>query len=842
MITSLILIKCLECFMCQKKKIGLLFVAAPLFFVSWASAESSTSTSPSDFWLPHSGRVLASGAAASDVRTIGGDAMLPVYGNHDRFLFADLMGDYGSDDTWLVSPGAGYRQIVDNQIIGGYFFGDYERTSMGANFWVLSPGVEWMNTHWDAHVNGYFPTETEKQAGDSVFLSTQGDSSQVLFETGTHNQYDQLVTPYAVIGNGVDAEIGYSFSELNGLRSRVYLGGYYYAPPSSDSVENIAGVTAGFEQPISKNLKVSLFNSYDQVSSYTVGVSLTATFGQDSTVFSNNIQDRLLDPVERHVGIIDTGAGTYDQQRLDDNGMALQYDNVYFIEPSTLPGSMYESPEIENTESTDIGTYGDAAPLTQETLDTINEQSPDGARIYIQGGSDANYYVNSSTADQSTDLAPNNELGLYVYDGQDFYGTSPDYTTAASSDEQPIIYVDGANNYNGFIVTESGENTFSDLTITEYTTSNTSGYPNTISGIVAYNETDDDLTLNIINTHITGMDSYGVYAVNDNGGTFTINTDNSAFNDNGVLNEGGSVAQNGAGMIALNNSGTMIINAINSQFNDNGVANADGSSLNGFASGLVLLNDNGGSLTLNTTSSQFNNNGVVNADNGLVSSVASGVLAINNEGSLTINAINSQFNGNGSVTGDNSSSDSAGILAENFNGSLNINAESSQFNDNGVVTGNNSSIDGNAAGIDAQNNQTGTLTINATNSQFNNNGVASGSGSKVDGHAAGLYVVNESSGTSLVTATNSMFNGNGIGTITQGFGSGIYLDNAGSSTGTMSILSLNGSSFDNNGQYGIYAEGSANSQTSVVLTGTSFSGNGTDNTNEGSSINVNWGD
>jgi hypothetical protein len=38
-----------------------------------------------------------------------------------------------------------------------------------------------------------------------------GNYSNVVFQAGTHNQYDQLVLPFAVIGNGVDVEVGCNF-------------------------------------------------------------------------------------------------------------------------------------------------------------------------------------------------------------------------------------------------------------------------------------------------------------------------------------------------------------------------------------------------------------------------------------------------------------------------------------------------------------------------------------------------------------------------------------------------------------------------------------------------------
>jgi hypothetical protein len=590
--------------------------------------------------------------------------MLPIYGNQEGFAFADFMGDYGSDDTYLVSPGGGYRQILNNQIIGGYFFADYEKTSLGQNFWVLSPGVEWMNAHWDAHINGYFPTETSEKTGSADFLNTFGDSSGVFFETGTHNQYDELVAPYAVIGNGVDAEIAYSFAELSGLRSRVYLGGYYYTPPSSYNVDNITGITAGFEQPISKNLNISLFNSYDNVSNYTIGVALTATFGQDSTVFSNNIHDRLLDPVQRHVGIIDTGAGTYDQQSLESVGTGLQYGNVYFIAP-TAEGSA-------------DGTYGNAAPLDQTTLNSIDAESPDDSNIYIQGGSDATYIVDSTTATGDPFYG---YYGLQVYNGQNFYGRTADYTASADSNEQPIISVDGVDDCYGFIVTE-GESTFSDLSITQEASGDG-------VGIFAINVTDDDVIVTTNHVNAYGL-AGGIEALNvTNTGSITMNLLNSTFNENSLY---GFAGENDT------STGTLTINARNSQFNSNA------------EDGFTILNlNNTGSVMINISDSEFNNNAEIGAV----------VENLNNEGGITVNVSGSEFNHNGNN----------GLSSINTGtGTSTISATSSEFYNN------------TSAGLSVSNMGTGTLdVISLVGSSFSN---PLGYHIEARGSATGTTIVN----------------------------------------------------------------------------------------------------
>ncbi len=739
----------------QKKYAPILTVGFLTSFIAIKALANTESTTAS--WLPKTGRVLASGAVASDVKTLGGDGMLPVYGHADNFAYADFMGDYGTDDTYLISPGLGYRTVLNNQIVGGYFFGDYERTSLGANFWVLSPGIEWMNTHWDAHVNGYFPTETQEQTGNTVFQSTIGNYDSVAFVEGTHDQYDMLVAPYAVIGNGIDAEVGYGFAELSGLRSRVYVGGYYYGATNSyEDLKDITGVTAGFEQPISKNLSLSLFNSYDNVNDYVVGVSLTATFGQDSTVFSNNINDRLLDPVERHVGIINTGAGNYDQRGYEDAGMALQYNDVYFMEPT-------ENVDLMATTSTTTpdGTYGNPMQLTQDSLDQINTESADGAHIYLQGGENAVYQVNASTAtgEGVTDNEGSIYTGLEVYDGQDFYGKTADYTGLATGSDIPEIQADGANGYSGFI-TQGGENTFNSLSITEYSTSNTNVSPTSNAGIVAINNGDNNLTLNIDGIDITGMDAYGLYVENNDAGTMNINANAAQFNGNGIYNsDSGSANAYGFGMYAENNStGTMNINAEAAQFNGNGIYNSDSGSANAYGFGMYAENNSTGTMNINAEAAQFNGNGIANSDTGSANAYGYGMAAANySTGTMNINTEAAQFNGNGIANSSDTGVANAygfGMVAENNStGTIKINAEAAQFNGNGIA---NSYDTGSAFargyGMYAANYSTGTMTINLKNATFENN------------TSYGIYGSSETDNTTNIDYTGANFSGNGAET------------------------------------------------------------------------------
>lgn len=565
----------------------------------------------------------------SDIQTntniVSADTMIPLWTERGEMIFSDFMGSYGSNDTYVLSPGGGFRKIIKNQIIGAYFFGDYSKMSLNENFWTLNPGVEWMNTRWDAHLNGYFPTATSKQISDSVFASTTGDERYITFEAGTHNQYDKLVQTYDVIGNGVDTEIGYSFAGQNNYRSRVYLGGYYY--DSSKNLNNIEGATAGFEQPLTKNLSISVFNSYDNLNHYLVGAGLTLTFGDDSTLFTNHIEDRLLAPVERHIGIVGTGSGFYDQmaetETTSDNGnpnfpgLHLQYNNVYFISPN----------------GTGNGTYDSPMPLTQTSVDTIYSEMPNSSRIYIQGNS--TYTINNTTA-PNTFNAPSNGYnptavyqGLIIHNNQNLYGRSSDYKTTAQGSERPLIDV---KTNTGFIL-NNGDNALNNLQITTSTAD---------QGIV-YFDTNGNYTFSVVNSSISGFvasgSSNGLLIENTKqNGAINVYLTDSNFNNNTT----------GVTINQTSSPGQVTLNAQNSTFNSNTTY------------GIALYQYNSlGNLTVNLNNSQFNNNTLYG-------------LNYNSGATMNLTAINSQFNNNGQ--------DGLVILSS---GDLTLAATGSQFNNNG---------------------------------------------------------------------------------------------------------------------------------------------------------------
>ena len=567
----------------------------------------------------NSGRVQFS-AAQSSFTTLGADGMLPLLGDNHQFVYGDLMGDYSTDDTYLMSPGLGYRAIVNNQIWGGYVFDDYERTSLGENFWVISPGVEWMNASWDAHVNGYFPIESQQQNGATDWADNYGDYQ---YGVPYGNSFDDArLTPYAVIGNGVDTEVGYSFDQGDHLRSRVFLGGYYYHPQDAYDVDNISGATAGFTKAVTKNVTVSLLNSYDNVNRYTFGINLAVSFGGDSNEYSGNVEDRMLDPVERHIGIIDTGAGTYDQQSYQVTGFGTEHDNVGYVSPN----------------GTGVGTYEDPAPLTQSSLDAFNVQFSDGALIFVQGGSNSDYTLDGA---------------LSLYSGQYIYGRTASYTAPAASDEQPQITA--ADESDAFYIgtfTTNNVNTISDVSIYGNNAQGYAGINILGSGVVTVSN------VNISDFNAT-LGSAGVYAVNNTDQMLTLDISNSTFNYNGQ----GIYAENAG-------NGDLVVNVVSSTANY--VTNNGLTFLNNTNSGAT------GNATLTVNDSQFLNTGITSGNDGIF-------ITNGSNGTLSATIENSVFSGNRSNGLEiyNNANESQGEGSGTGAGEVTVTVESSTFSNNG---------------------------------------------------------------------------------------------------------------------------------------------------------------
>ena len=144
----------------------------------------------------------------------------------------------------------------------------------------------------------------------------------------------------------------------------------------------------------------------------------------------------------------------------------------------------------------------------------------------------------------------------------------------------------------------------------------------------------------------------------------------------------------------------------------------------------------------------------------------------------------------------------------------------SQFNNNAASGDSNSG----AIGFYVDNGSAAPVTVTVSRSEFNGN-TANGNN---NGGAVGLLLENDSSGALTFSATESQFSGNTVsGSGVNAIGYGFYVNNNNNdmTTGSLSVLSLAGSTFSNNGTYGIYAIGNTTAPTTINLADTIFFGN-----------------
>lgn len=288
----------------QKKQIpsliALLFFSTPLF-----ANEIKT-----DFPLPPR---LYLGIAYGTTTFGEGDLLAPIWGNNNQIFHGDINLKYGDDKAWLASLGLGIRKVLGcDMILGGYLFVDYNRTAENSSFTVLNPGIEFIMTGWDGHINGYFPISRDKEVLNT-FTGTQLGIPNSVFLRG-QTPYDTVFDYMENIGPGADVEFGYTFNPFSFLdQVRAFLGGYYFAPQYAS---HIRGIEAGFEISLSHLLTMDIRDSYDNVNKNTFLLTFRVLLGGIEKCAYSEIHDLILERIPRHLGSLSDGDGIPSQKRL----------------------------------------------------------------------------------------------------------------------------------------------------------------------------------------------------------------------------------------------------------------------------------------------------------------------------------------------------------------------------------------------------------------------------------------------------------------------------------------------------------------------------------------------
>lgn len=378
-------------------RIPILFSLFFLNLSSFAAAEI--------FPLP--ARLLGDGAAGTTAGTRG-DLMLPLFGNERGIVYGDVQGKYYRDDSWFGGIAGGLRQTFGPYILGGYLFADRSESSSNKHFWSLNPGLEGINAQWDAHLNGYFPVGSRSKTFRSAWADELGDYRFVSFSG--HKQFDHILVDTETAGRGVDAEVGYRVLPFNNVR--LALGGYYF---NFQNMNDMRGVIGTIEYPFNDRVTVLAQDAYDNLHNNTFMLTVRLRFGA-----INPQEGRMLEPIRRNLGTLDSGTSIPTERAWLDSGANLvEKDHIWFFKPG---GKIFDPAKgLANCTAEDPCANTE---LTQFKVDTINSLDANSTLALATG-----IYL----------LDPTGDGLLELNQGQSIEGKTFDFVKPAFGEGRPNL-------------------------------------------------------------------------------------------------------------------------------------------------------------------------------------------------------------------------------------------------------------------------------------------------------------------------------------------------------------------------------------------------------------------
>ncbi len=377
------------------------FIVCTIALPYAAHAEPITQTNS---FFPYLPRVSIWGLVGEHLLAEG-DAMLPLYGDQQTIFYIDAQGKTTFDTDWLGSMGAGVRSVLNtNQLLGAYLFVDRNVSSTSHLYWFLNPGFELMGKLWDFHANAYLPVSNKQNYLGTDFADNFNNYKYIHFQG--HTQWDAILQEYESVGWGADAEVGRQVPGITELR--VYLGGYHFNPENTSAIN---GVSTRLEYPITSNLRLNFRNSYDNVQHNSVLFGVSLSFGGIDKASENSqqsIQNRLLDPVQRHLATQTNANGepivTHQQVVA---ASVVEKDNIWFFQQSG--GESFQDNSSCTAEHPCSG-------FDQKTIDGINQIAKPDPNFYFKPGQYTSF--TPSTAES--------EIPLTITDDA-LFGRSTDY-------------------------------------------------------------------------------------------------------------------------------------------------------------------------------------------------------------------------------------------------------------------------------------------------------------------------------------------------------------------------------------------------------------------------------
>ena len=274
------------------------------------------------------------GRAGSGQGTGALDLMVPLYQDGSTLLLANALGGLDSDSARAASFGLVLRhRFADGFILGGYAYGDFQRSANGEAFPQVVAGLELKTADWDLHVTGYAPlgglhtlSRVDPVAGDAGMIGPGQliiDGNQLLIQhlvDATPGQDGLLVQEAALYGG--EGSIGYRLpldaALGHNIDANLYLGGYAFG---RDGFDSFIGPQARFELQVhdlafmgdGSRLTASLETSWDDprglqgAGLLRVRIPLGSLFGSNERHETDRLERRMVDPVQRQlIALTDT--------------------------------------------------------------------------------------------------------------------------------------------------------------------------------------------------------------------------------------------------------------------------------------------------------------------------------------------------------------------------------------------------------------------------------------------------------------------------------------------------------------------------------------------------------
>lgn len=361
-----------------------------------------------------------------------GQTMVPLRGDNTSALYAVAEGSFiKKDNNWMAGAGLGYREIVNDMIVGGYVTADYWSTKHN-RFTIFNPGFEILGWHgaWDLNVSGYIPLENGKKLGLEGWAEEDFDIYDYNRATG-HNMYDHKLQEYEEARRGFDITIGRTVPGLDS--ARIYLGGYHF--DTRNATKTMNGGEFRFKYDLNKYTALELIDDYDNINKNKVMIGVRFTLGgYDLTEQKQfGLASRLLDPIEHtHVHMVD--------KLLVDQGEFLKHDKAFFIK--TGSSNSNDISGDGTAENPFIGFSPEIVSMIDQNKDIgVIDKNP--VMYFSAGDYDLTAFkVNHGTGDITGRFA--------VPNGWSMYGRTNDYKAPGKDDNRAKFlggldfnYVDG---------------------------------------------------------------------------------------------------------------------------------------------------------------------------------------------------------------------------------------------------------------------------------------------------------------------------------------------------------------------------------------------------------------